>query len=258
MDVLILQQGVFPLGAGAHVDLVAEKAVVVGVGSLGSYVIDELAHAGYQNIAFIDDDKYEYANIFRHRAKWFSVANWTKSKLVEFDMKHMHPELNVKAVDARLTEDNIAECIPDDTQLIIFTVGSSDVQLRLNKALAKRGTQAAVYYAWLEHDGETSHVAVVKSTDEGCFECLFTDGEGELSNNQINRTDPKTLVYSRNGCGGTRVHYGNRTLLTASALLLKALQDNPQKNTIYSYYEDAVHVQTFPRNARCNCCAICK
>ena len=232
-----------------------ERVVVVGAGSLGSYVVDELAHAGYKNIVIIDADEYEHPNIFRHRVKWF-FTSCSKSYALKVAIEQIHPEINIRAIDKNLTIDNIDECIPPDAQIIIFTVGSSDVQLQLNKAFMKQAFEARVFYSWLEHDGKTSHVAAIRSTSEGCFECLFTDQDGHKCKNVINIADPSTLVYTRNGCGGTRIHYGNRTLLTASALVLTALEDSFQGNAIYSYINSAMHKQDFPQNSRCGCCGI--
>ena len=234
-----------------------ERVVVVGAGSLGSYIVDELAHAGYKNITVVDDDEYEHANVFRHRAKWFAVQLF-KSRLIEFDVNNIHPEMNVKSVAKRLLVDNIDECIPRDTQIIIFTVGSSDSQLQLNSTFIRSALKADIYYAWLEHDAESSHVVVIKDPKEGCFECLFTDKDGNMCNNIINQADPATLVYTRNGCGGTRIHYGNRTLLTASALVLTALKDNSRGNAIFSYVNGAMCKRDFPQNKRCACCGICE
>ena len=232
-----------------------ERVAVVGAGSLGSYIVDELAHAGYRSITVIDGDPYEYTNIFRHRNRSFGCS-LPKCLLVEIQTGWMHPELRIQAVDKYLSVDNVDECLPKDVQIIIFAVGSSDVQLQMNAVIKKMHRHVHILYAWLEHDGKSSHVAVVNTWDEGCFECLFTDENGNLCNNIINQADPATLVFTRNGCGGTRIHYGNRTLLTAAALVLNALEDDSMHNAIYSFVDGAMKKTAFPQNARCSCCGV--
>lgn len=232
-----------------------EHIVVVGAGSLGSYIIDELAHSGYRNITVVDGDLYEYANVFRHRSRFFGSA-LPKSQMIEIEVSWIHPEICIHSVNQFLSSENFDKCIPEGAHTIIFAVGSSDIQLQINALMIGNKHKAHAIYAWLEHDGKTSHVAAVRTSKEGCFECLFTDDEGKLCNNTVNCADPSTLHLTRNGCGGTRVHYGNRTLLTASALVLNALEDDSKHNTLYSFINGAMQKRTYPQNARCACCGI--
>lgn len=232
-----------------------EPIVVVGAGSLGSYVIDELAHAGYQDITVIDDDSFEYANVFRHRGSVFG-STLAKSNIMGIRTNWLHPEMKVTAIDDNLTPNNVDKYIPDSVNTVIFTVGNSDTQLQMNALLSNRSHHIRVYYAWLEHDGKSSHVAAIRTREEGCFECLYTDKIGNLCNNTANQADPSSLIYTRDGCGGTRISYGNSTLLTATALVLEALKDDDPHNAIYSFVNGSIIKQTFPQNTRCTCCGV--
>ena len=235
-----------------------KKIAIVGAGSLGSYLANELVHAGYKNLLIIDGDKYEYANIFRHRADYFT-NNVSKSNMLAYALNAIHPEVNATSCDRYLSSSNYKQVLLDNkVELIIFTVGNSDVQLRMNKTFAKDGVDIPILYAWLEHDGDTSHVAVINDIKEGCFECLYTDQNGDLGENIINKADKATIKYIRNGCGGTRVPYGNKTLLTASAMILRILSDNKDENWLYSYYNDQILVEKYPKNGRCKVCGICE
>lgn len=234
-----------------------EKICIVGCGSLGSYVTTELVRAGYKNITIIDGDKYEAPNTFRHS---ITVSHWgiNKSILHAWQLKFIHPEINIETVDKFLTSENIEECKINEFDIIIFTVGNSDVQLKLNKALKKQNINKTIIYAWLEHDGKTSHIAVINGFSNGCFECIFTDDNGELCGNVVNVAPKNEIKYVRNGCGGTRVPYGNKTLLDATSMLLKALDELQGENVLYSYIDDCVIKKTFPSNERCNCCGVRK
>lgn len=235
-----------------------KKIAIIGAGSLGSYLANELVHAGYKNLLIIDGDKYEYANVFRHRADYFT-NEVCKSHMLAYALNAIHPEINAVGVDCYLYLNNYKQLLLDNkVELIIFTVGNSDVQLMLNKAFAKDGVDIPILYAWLEHDGDTSHVAVINNLKEGCFECLYTDQNGDLGENIVNKADKSTIEYIRNGCGGTRVPYGNKTLLTASAMILRILSDNKDGNWLYSYYNDQILVEKYPQNGRCKVCGICE
>lgn len=235
-----------------------KKIAIIGAGSLGSYIANELVHAGYKNLLIIDGDKYEYANIFRHRVDYFA-NDVRKARMLAYSLNAIHPEVNAVAIDDYLSSSNYKRLLLDNKiELVIFTVGSSDVQLKMNKAFVKDGIDIPILYAWLEHDGETSHVAVINDIKEGCFECLYTDQNGDLGENTVNKADKSTIEYIRNGCGGTRVPYGNKTLLTASAMILRILNDNKNGNLLYSYYDDKIIVEKYPKNGRCKTCGICE
>ena len=230
-----------------------DTIAVVGIGSLGSYIADELAHAGYRHLVLIDGDILAYENVFRHRHTF--IGQYSKSQILSTEINKMHPEMKAEFVAEYLTSNNINELLERGVSAIIFTVGNSDVQLVLNKKLFSMGVSIPIYYAWLEYDGTTSHVAAVRSFEQGCYECLFTDDTGCLCPNKINRyTGP--VEHIRNGCGGVRVPYGNKTLLTASALVLKAISDTSKDNKIYSYVDEQMVTSDFPHNQRCGCCGI--
>lgn len=233
-----------------------KKIAIIGAGSLGSYVANELIYAGYKNILIIDHDRFQYDNTFRHRVPWYA-NNLCKSFCVATTLNNIHPEINAQYIDVFLNEENYKKLLLDNNvELVIFTVGSSDIQLQINKIFTRDSVKIPVYYAWLEHDGKTSHVAIVNRTEEGCFECLYTNKSGDLGENVVNKADKTTIMHIRNGCGGTRVPYGNKTLLTASTLVLMAIEDNKDGNWLYSYYNDKIDVNKFPKNERCKNCGL--
>ncbi len=234
-----------------------KHAVVVGAGSLGSYIMTELISAGINQVTIIDNDTYEYDNTFRHAIRFFS-SGFSKVKLMNYNLCSIHPEIEVNSINDMLTDENLDKYQICKADMIIFAVGNSDVQLRINKALVSRQVQTPVYFVWLESDGASSHVAVMRNYKNGCFECLYTSESGELCANIINTTRGEKVKYLRNGCGGTRVPYGNITLLTATALLLFAIKDDTSENCIYSYVNNKIVVNRFPQNERCNCCGVCR
>lgn len=230
------------------------KIAIVGAGSLGSYVASELVRAGYNSIKLFDSDYYDYANIFRHRLPYYYV-HYKKYSLAS-NLNSIHPELNISGQGEYINSSNTG--LLKDSDIIIIAVGNSDAELRINAALRQEGISVPVFHVWLEHDGSTSHVAAIRNQEKGCFECLYTSQNGDYCPNIINRAVQKEIKYIRNGCGGTRVPYGNKTLLTATALLITALEDEMPENRVYSFADNYFESVPFPQNKRCRCCGICK
>ena len=226
---------------------------IVGAGSLGSYIASELIKAGYYHVKIFDPDTYDFANIFRHRLPYL-CSRYRKSQCLEVELRSIHPELNISEQSVSINSANVD--LLQSSDIIIIAIGDSDAELQINAALKRQGITAPVFHAWLEHDGSTSHVVAIRDQKEGCFECLYTDQNGDLCPNILNRAPQEEIVYFHNGCGGTRVPYGNKTLLTATTLLLTALEDKATENRIYSFYDNHIEVSPFPKNERCHCCGI--
>ena len=148
-----------------------------------------------------------------------------------------------------------------DKDLIIFTIGSSDEQLKLNRVLKKANCPIPAIFVWLEEGGTNSHILFVDYRKPGCFECLYTDSNGEYVNNRArkNSTSATENGIIRNGCGGTRAAYGTAILLRTTAALLDVIRDyNGHKmiaNTLIDISEEKIAISDtiFPME-ECNCC----
>ena len=149
----------------------------------------------------------------------------------------------------------------DKVDLIVFAVGSSTVQWELNKVLKEKKCKARVIYTWLEAGGENSHILSIDYNKLGCFQCLFTNKKGELVNNKANKLSETEVDAHkiRNGCGGTRVAYGNSVLLRTTSVLLDVIKKDlgvkENKNRLINISPTTVidDQDTFVEG-KCRCC----
>lgn len=239
-------------------DLLLRKTIaIIGCGSLGSYIAEEIIRAGCKSLIIVDDDTFEYPNVMRHKIPfWF--ASCSKVQALKYHLEEIHPEVRVLTISKKFdtsTRDIILSLRPD---VIISTVGSSDSQLKFNQYFHDIKTNIPVLYSWLEGDGETSHVLCVSYKAEGCYECLFTSENGDLVNNRANRSKTEDFRFIRNGCGGTRVAYGNSTLISGSFITLYALKnvisDLEFKPCLYSFINNSIQQNKGFVSERCRCC----
>lgn len=244
---------------GNDTSIVDKKVAIVGVGSLGSYLATELVKLGIRNLTLYDSDTLEEANIMRHRSK-LSWSHISKVAAAKFDLESMHPEIIVNAKNESLTKETLKNDI-HKFDMIIFTVGSSDVQLMSNTVFKEANYDKPVIYSWLEAGGTHSHVLKVDYSKKGCFECLYTNKEGSLVNNKANKL-PDELVEKntiRNGCGATRVAYGTEILLRTTCAILDTV-----KRTFRGEFEDNCLIDIEPtslinqgntfKEGKCQCC----
>lgn len=244
---------------GNDTSLLNKKILLIGAGSLGSYAAKALVKSGIKEITIYDQDTLEDENIFRHTSESF----WTGHKKVYalgYDLENIHPEIHIHAVPSNIDDDSIMKEL-EKVDMIIFTVGSSDVQLHLNKLLKQSHCEKTVIYTWLEAGGTDSHILAVDYRKRGCYQCLFTNEYGESTNNKVNQISDRTLdrYKIRNGCGATRVAYGNAILLRTVSALLSTVQmafdGNMLQNTLINITPtDVTNTGNQFAEGKCLCC----
>lgn len=171
---------------GNDAGIAKKRVLIVGAGSLGSYITFELVKNGASSIKLYDGDKLEDENIFRWAYGGLGKGR-NKATTIAILLNALHPEIKVEAFDKNIDEKTLVE-EDSHSDLIIFTVGSSDTQLKFNRRLINTKCSAPVIYAWLEAGGVYSHILVVNYHKEGCFECLYTDENGYMVNNRAEKT----------------------------------------------------------------------
>lgn len=236
-----------------------KKVLLIGAGSLGSYVASELVKNGFKNLTIYDGDTLSPENFMR----WYYsgiLKSGKKASLFGFYLEMMHPEIHVETHDVNIDTEKLIKEMPA-ADYIIFTVGNSDTQLRLNRVLKENSCKAKVLFVWLEAGGQHSHLLRVDYSISGCFECLFTDNAGNMVNNQANITADAAVELNtiRNGCGATRAAYGTSVLLRTTSVLLDILHkeefETVQSNYLVNISPDdvACDYDSIMKEA-CRCC----
>lgn len=244
---------------GNDIGLLKKRILLIGAGSLGSYVAFELVKNGAKYLKIYDGDKLEEENVLRWAYGGIGKGS-NKATTIQFLLKLLHPEIKVEACGANISTQSLMEEI-SDKDLIIFTIGSSDEQIKLNSVLKKAGCSIPVLFVWLEEGGTNSHILFVNYQMPGCFECLYTNANGEYVNNRDRKNSSASINESiiRNGCGGTRAAYGTAILLRTTAALLDVIRDFTKNkiiaNTLIDITPERITISDieFPMEA-CNCC----
>lgn len=203
----------------------SQNVMLIGAGSLGSYVCAELAKNGYKYLTICDGDKLEKENIMRWAYGGFG-QKLNKAEALKMLMEMIHPEIRAEAVSKDINSENINDYL-EKCDLIIFTIGSSDTQLSINRTLKEKGYKGTALFSWIEAGGEFSHILKVDYGCRGCFECLYTSADGKLINNTVNNLPEaqSSERMLRNGCGGTRAPYGTAVLLRTTSVMLEMIKN---------------------------------
>ena len=244
---------------GNDIGLMKKRVLLIGAGSLGSYVAFELIKNGVQRLTIYDDDKLLEENVLRWAFAGLGIGS-KKATTIQFLLNLLHPEINVEAHTEKLDAKSLSKEVMEK-DMIIFTIGNSDEQLKFNTVLKEAKCSIPVIYVWLEEGGEHSHILFVNYQHPGCFECLYTDSQGMRVNNRARKNTSLTIEKGiiRNGCGGTRAAYGTAILLRTTAALLDTIRDIENEkiteNTLIDISSNRITISgtDFPMEA-CNCC----
>jgi len=195
-----------------------KKVAIIGCGSLGSYVASELIKSGVRDLVLVDEDIFSNENTFRHILPHrMKIVN--KALALKYTLEGIHPEIAVESITKKFEEKDVNTIISDkNVDILIFCIGSTDEQRKLSKALKASEVECAILYSWLESNGEDSRTIGIPKNSSGCFNCTKKEVESIFPS----RTESDEEFWISDGCGGTRVKYGNRTLLAATNGLLEA------------------------------------
>ena len=96
-------------GKQAQEKLKKARVLVVGAGGLGSPVLQYLAAAGVGKLGIIDDDMVSLSNL--QRQILYNVDDIGKPKVdaAQKRLKALNPEIDIVAINDKLTKDNVEE-----------------------------------------------------------------------------------------------------------------------------------------------------
>lgn len=231
--------------------LAIKKYLLIGCGSIGGYVLNEMVNAGCEDITLVDRDIFREENIFRHLLGIEYVDNYKAEALTKYFHKNI-PGVHLKPLDDEI--ENIViegDLNLSDFDVIISAVGNHNVNRWINTQINENSIDVPVIYAWNEPLDIGCHVAYIKLSNIGCYECLFGR---DLETNElydVTAYSEKGQLITKNlsGCGGSFIPYGStvslKTAMICADLLKKVIGDRCNENILISskgegyYYEKA-------------------
>ncbi len=157
------------IGGMGQNKLADARVLVVGVGGLGSPVLQYLAAAGVGTIGVIDDDVVELTNLQRQTIHTDARIGMPKVFSAQAAIKDQNPFVSVKPYNRRLTPD-IADDLFEDFDLVIDGTDDTETRYLVNKTAVARG-MPLISGAISQWEGQ---VSVFDSARGGpCYACVF-------------------------------------------------------------------------------------
>ncbi len=99
-------------GEGARLRLHRARVAVIGVGGVGSWVVEALTRSGVGNLTLIDFDNVAVSNVNRQIQALESTLGEAKVLALQARIRDINPACKVTAVEDFLTQENMAQLLP--------------------------------------------------------------------------------------------------------------------------------------------------
>ena len=101
-------------GAGEHQKIQQAHICVVGIGGVGSWVVEALARSGVQQLTLIDGDDISRSNMNRQCHTLESTIGKMKTEVMKQRVLDINPECQVQTEEQYLNNDNIFDLLLPD------------------------------------------------------------------------------------------------------------------------------------------------
>lgn len=191
---------------GSHV--FDDKVLVVGCGSVGSEICDQLAASGFNNLTIVDPDDLLFENGFRNETGLRYILfdkSFSKVDIMQFELKTKYKNTNVEVFKNDIV-DSIKKKDIDLTEYkyIVSCTGNTIVDSFLNEYLYTNKIETILIIAWLEPYGIAEHILSIDTRKKGCFECFLKSPRSI----QLCSNDGEYYKIRNNVCSGSYTPYG--------------------------------------------------
>ncbi len=153
--------------------LLNSRALIIGLGGLGSPVAMYLAAAGVGNLVLVDDDKVELSNLQRQIIHHVSALGQSKTASAAATLQQLNPDCSLELVGYRLKDQQLAEQVAQ-ADVVLDCSDNFATRFAINRACVAHRTPL-VSGAAIRWEGQ---VAVFNG--QPCYHCLYGEsGEPE-------------------------------------------------------------------------------
>jgi molybdopterin/thiamine biosynthesis adenylyltransferase len=216
-----------------------KRVLVIGGGSVGSAVAEELIKAAVVNVDVVDKEKLEIDNCYRHNCG-FRYVNKKKAEAIKEKLTSYYPHSNVTAINMAIEDAISKKKIDFDIyDAVVVATGNATVNQFLMKFFREEIPGKPVLFSWLDPYGVGGHCLVSNISENGCYQCLYTN---EALHNIASFAAPnqqRSFVKNISGCGSVYVPYGsldaNQTAILTVRKILDVFAGKETINAAYSW-----------------------
>ncbi len=95
------------------------KILVLGIGGVGSYVVESLVRNGISNIIIVDFDKIDITNLNRQVMTNLNNVGELKTKVIEERILSINKNCHIKIINEFINEENISDLFKENIDYLI-------------------------------------------------------------------------------------------------------------------------------------------
>ncbi len=153
--------------------LLSSRALIIGMGGLGSPIAMYLAASGVGNLILADFDQVELSNLQRQIAHTTDRIGQLKTHSARTACLDLNPNINIETIDYALDENDLGEVVKA-VDIVIEGSDNFPTRFAVNSACV-RHKKPLVSGAAIRFDGQVS-VFHGDKKDAPCYRCLYKDG----------------------------------------------------------------------------------
>ena len=237
---------------GASPSLKDKRVLLLGCGSVGSFLANNLCQMGITQLDILDKDTFSVDNVYRHFMGFEAVkqkATLYKSDLLRNILSEKYAYLDIDSLNyIDRTVENVILENPDrlfQYDLIISALGEPTLNLAINDLLVTHQISVPFIVCFNEPYGIGGHVITTNISNESCLRCFYTDPTcGTLCSFRGSLVGANQIFKkSISGCSGTFVPYNTldsqQTALYTARKAVEVLTGKLTYNDFYTWRGDA-------------------
>lgn len=238
---------------GAEKSIMQKSILLIGCGSVGGFLADNLCQCGIGTLDLLDKDILTTDNIHRHVLGFDdAILGKYKADLLKSQLESRFPYVDI---DSLSFVDRTAETLIKDPSrfmqydLIVSATGNPALDLEINDVLYKIENAPPFVVCFNEPYGIGGHaIAVLKG--RGCLRCLYSDPiSGELVPFQGSFTkEGQSFTKNISGCSSAFVEYSvldsQQTAIMTSRLVIDVLTGKITQTRLVSWIGSAERLRS--------------
>ena len=233
---------------GAENDIMGKSVLLIGCGSVGGFLAENLCQCGIGALDILDKDKLSVDNVHRHVLGFSdAVTGQYKADLLKKELESRFPYVDIDSLNFA---DRTAETFIGEPKrlanydLIVSATGNPTIDLEINDVLFKQEKAPPLVVCFNEPYGIGGH-AIAVFRNGGCLRCLYSDPlSGELVAFQGSFVkDGQSFSKTISGCSSAFVEYSvldsQQTAVMASRLIFDVLKGKCEHTRLISWVGSA-------------------
>lgn len=216
-----------------------KKVLLIGGGSVGGYIADELIKSTVLSVDIVDSEDLGSENCYRHICG-FAYLNENKAKALKHKLEQFYPHSKVGVFPDTL-ENLISKkkVNLNSYDAIIVATGNATINLYLTRHVRQIKCKVPLLFSWLDPYGIGGHCLLTNIADKGCYSCLYSNDTLHNNASFASTNQPKPFLKTISGCASGYSPYSsldaNQTALLAVRNVVSLFSGKEPENAIYSW-----------------------